>query len=87
MVPTIQVLVTRCGLFQATDAETRPITDDFLEMFEAECERFGSCGERVLGLAYKVKAAEARSAYEERAPGALLEAGGGAPIPTTIRRT
>jgi hypothetical protein len=49
MVPTIQVLVTRCGLYQATDTETRPITDDFLEMFEAECERFGSCGERVLG--------------------------------------
>ena len=45
------------------------------------------CKPLVLGLAYKLKPAEARSAYEARAPGALLEDGGEDPVPTTIRRT
>jgi sodium/potassium-transporting ATPase subunit alpha len=57
-----EIVLGRCAEFMY-NAATRPIDDDFREEYAASYERFGSCGERVLGFAYKVIAAQRPEAY------------------------
>jgi sodium/potassium-transporting ATPase subunit alpha len=54
-----EIVLARCTEFMYS-AGTRVIDDDFREEYAAAYERFGSCGERVLGFAFKVIPAVAR---------------------------
>ncbi len=57
-----EVVLARCTEFMY-NAGVRAIDDDFREEYAAAYERFGSCGERVLGFAYKVIAAQKPESY------------------------
>ncbi len=57
-----EIVLARCTDFMYLSG-TRPIDDDFKEEYTAAYERFGCCGERVLGLAYKVIDSRTAEAY------------------------
>jgi sodium/potassium-transporting ATPase subunit alpha len=68
-----EIIMARCTEYMALGGASRPIDDDFKEEYVAAYERFGSCGERVLGFAYAVIPAQKAETYATE---------GGAP-PTT----
>ena len=61
-----EIVMSRCSDFMYHGG-TRPIDDDWREEYTAAYERFGSCGERVLGFAYKVIPACKPEAYSTEA--------------------
>ena len=48
-----EIIVARCTDYMYHNT-TRPVDEDFMEEYTSAYERFGSCGERVLGFAYRV---------------------------------
>lgn len=57
-----EIVLARCSEFMHPGG-ARPIDDDFKEDYTSAYERFGSCGERVLGFAFKVIPASKAEAY------------------------
>lgn len=57
-----EIILARCSTFMYHNS-TRPLDDEFREAYTSAYERFGSCGERVLGFAYKVIPAGKPEAY------------------------
>ena len=61
-----EIIMARCTDYMYHGG-SRPIDDDWREEYTAAYERFGSCGERVLGFAYKVIPAARAEAYATEA--------------------
>ena len=49
-----EIVIKRCAFWLDGKNEVHPIDDAFMTDFQTSYERFGLCGERVLGLAYQV---------------------------------
>ena len=62
-----EIIMARCTDYMALGGASRPIDDDFREEYVSAYERFGSCGERVLGFAYAVVPAQKAEAYATEA--------------------
>ena len=62
-----EIIMARCTHYMTSGGGVRPIDDEFREEYVAAYERFGSCGERVLGFAYKVVTAQKAELYATEA--------------------
>ena len=57
-----EIILARCSHYMYQSG-VRPLDEDFKEVYTSAYERFGSCGERVLGFAYLVIPAGKPEAY------------------------